>query len=110
MIGLVLGLAAALAVQTAAEQVGALVTGLPLLVAAMVALGYLLRRLRLAFKWLENIERLTSKELEPNTGDSMKDDMVGVAQSLGLLQRQVDELEDEFRQHLLNSDRRNNSR
>jgi hypothetical protein len=93
--------------QTATEQLGALATGLPLLVAFLVALGYLLKRLRLAFRWLENIERITTKELEPNTGESMKDDMVGVAQSLGLLQRQVDELEDEFRRHLLNSDGRN---
>ena len=93
--------------QTATEQLGALATGLPLLVAFLVACGYLLKRLRLAFRWLENIERITTKELEPNTGDSMKDDMVGVAQSLGLLQRQVDELEDEFRKHLLNSDGRN---
>lgn len=63
---------------------------LPLAVAALVALGWLAQR-------ISAIHRLVSRELERNHGSSMKDDMHGIAVSVGMMQRQVDDLDQRLR-------------
>lgn len=67
------------------------VVGLAALVTATL---YLLGRVRLAFRWVEQIHDLTTRELEhtgnPDDDSTMKDDLHGIAVSLGRLQRRVD--------------------
>lgn len=50
--------------------------------------------LRKAFRMLDTVETVVSRELEHNHGGSMKDDLYGMAVGFGLTQRQVDDLEE----------------
>lgn len=68
-------------------------TYLAALVAGVVALGWIIRKMRRAVRALDAIERVVARELTHNHGTSMKDDVHGVARTLGLIARRVDALE-----------------
>jgi hypothetical protein len=68
--------------------------------AAFTVLGHLARKARNVARKLDRLEELlrpaaktVAKELTPNTGSSMKDDLHGMAVSLGEAQRRLDDLE-----------------
>lgn len=91
LLGVVLAAAAAMSVDPPHSDVlGWLVA----LAAGLTALGYLFRQAQRAFRFLEQIHDLTSRELEhtgnPDDDSTMKDDLHGIAVSLGRLQRRVD--------------------
>jgi hypothetical protein len=65
-------------------------------VVVLSGVGYLFRKIRALFRFIERIHEVTTKELEPNHGGSMKDDMHGLAVSLGKLQRRVDTIESRY--------------
>jgi hypothetical protein len=73
------------------EQVVGYIVGV---VSLLAALGYLFRKVRRVFQWIESIHDLTTRELEhtdgPQGDSTMKDDLHGVAVALGRLQRRVD--------------------
>lgn len=73
------------------------------LAVAVAAVLYLAKLARTAFRWLEAIHGVVDKELTHNHGSSIKDDTHGMAVALGEVQRRVDELETDFRQHLADS-------
>ena len=78
--------------------------------AVLSAVGYIITKVRKAARSLDAIEDLVNllpdmqaivaRELEHNHGSSMKDDMHGVAVSVGKLQRRQDDLERRFERHL----------
>lgn len=90
--------------------VEALAAWVGVLVVLLTGTAYLWKRLRHVIKFADALERLVakvdaieavvSKELEPNTGDSMKDDLHGVAMALGHLQRHVGDLDAQLQDHL----------
>lgn len=83
-----------------ADTAAAIVLG----VAVLTALGVAVRRLRLAFRALENlaallemtgqVRDLVQRELNHNHGGSIKDDVVGTALGLQRAHNRVDQLED----------------
>lgn len=66
----------------------------------LAGLVYIIGRARKAARVLDAIQHIVERELEHNHGSSMKDDMHGVAVSVGKLQRRQDDLERRFDQHL----------
>lgn len=64
--------------------------------AVAAALVYFARLTRKAVHKLDAIDELTSRELNHNHGGSMKDDMHGLAVTIGQLQRDRDEERDRF--------------
>lgn len=75
------------------SNVPALLEWVPGTAAGLVALGYLIKKLRQAARALDAIEVLVSRELTHNHGTSIKDDVHGIAISLGDIQRRVVGLE-----------------
>lgn len=63
------------------------------LAAGVAGMAYLARLLIAVLRRVTVIQRLTESELEHNHGSSMKDDVHGMAVSLGKLQRKTDELD-----------------
>lgn len=59
-----------------------------------------LKMLRQLVLKLDRLDRLASKELEHNHGSSVKDDVHGIAVSVGLLQREFGRLRSDFDQHI----------
>lgn len=55
--------------------------------AGLAALGYVFRLVRSLFRRIITIQRLVEAELTHNHGSSMKDDVYGLAVSLGTIQR-----------------------
>lgn len=101
MILLFLGLLSAAAVTYyPPRDFGELVAWVVGLAALVTATLYLMRQASRAFRFIEQIHDLTTRELE-HTGnpddDSMKDDLHGIAVSLGRLQRRVDRVESDLR-------------
>lgn len=75
------------------EPTTELVTGASVAVAAAL---YLFGKLRALFKNVEAISALLKGELTHNHGSSMKDDLHGIAVSVGVQGRQLDDLENRF--------------
>lgn len=63
------------------------------LAAGVAGMAYLARLLIAVLRRVTVIQRITESELEHNHGSSMKDDVHGMAVSLGELQRRVDRIE-----------------
>lgn len=59
-----------------------------------------LKMLRTLVLKLDRLDRLASKELEHNHGSSVKDDVHGIAVSVGLLQREFGRLRSDFDRHI----------
>jgi hypothetical protein len=96
MLALLMGLLTAAAVGY--EPPGHIADGaawVVLAAAVLTATTYLMRQARRAFRFLEQIHDLTTRELEhkgqPQDDATMKDDLHGIAVSLGRLQRRVDQ-------------------
>lgn len=75
--------------------------------AAGAAIVWFLKLVRDLVLKLDRLDRLASKELEHNHGSSVKDDVHGIAVSVGLLQREFgrfrsdfDHLRGDFDQHI----------
>jgi len=95
MLGWLLGRLTAAAVgYQPPRDFGELVAWVVGLAALVTAGGYLLRQTRRAFRWVEQIHTLATRELEPSghaeDDATMKDDLHGIAVTLGHLQRRVD--------------------
>lgn len=68
--------------------------------ALCAGIGYLVKKARAAARTLDAISALVDQELSHNHGSSMKDDVGGIAVAVGKLQRQVEDLETSFNDHL----------
>lgn len=68
--------------------------------AAAAAVVWFLKLLRQLVLKLDRLDRLASKELEHNHGSSVKDDVHGIAVSVGYLQREMGRLRTDFDQHV----------
>lgn len=67
-------------------------TLLTLLSAGLAALLYLGHQAWRLFHALDTLQQIVSHELSPNSGTSMKDDVVAIAQNVGQLQADVAKL------------------
>lgn len=61
---------------------------------ALVALAWLIPRIRAAFRALDAVETIVTRELTHNHGSSIKDDSVGTAVAVQHANRRLDALED----------------
>lgn len=61
---------------------------------------WMLKLLRQLVLKLDSLDKLASKELEHNHGSSVKDDVHGIAVSVGYLQREVGRLRRDFDSHI----------
>lgn len=68
--------------------------------AAGSALLWALKLLRQLVLKLDRLDQLASKELEHNHGSSVKDDVHGIAVSVGYLQREFNRLRSDFDNHV----------
>lgn len=67
-------------------------TLLTLVSAGLAALLYLGHQAWRLFHALDKLQQIVTHELSPNSGTSMKDDVVAIAQSVGKLQADVEQL------------------
>lgn len=83
------------------DRAVAATVGAAALLAAILYLFNLARKAtRFVRRYLTRIRDLLEGELEHNHGSSMKDDVHGIAVSVGKLQRDVDDMRAEFDAHL----------
>lgn len=68
--------------------------------AFLTATAYLFRLLREAVRRLLALNELAEQELTRNHGSSMKDDIHGIAVTVGLLSRDVEDLTKRFNEHI----------
>lgn len=86
-----------LVVRVTAEQLIAVCLTAAALIAA---LGYLARKLRRLLEVVAAAYRLLQLELEHNHGGSIKDDITGMAISIGRVDREVTDLRSDFDEHV----------
>lgn len=85
----------------ATHQLAGWIVGAVVGLAALVGgIRYLLRQARAGVHVLDRIEALLSKELEANHGSSMKDDITGIAFTVGNLWRRLEAVERDLSDHL----------
>lgn len=82
--------------ETAAGLVGIIVATAALL----GAIGYLVNRVRRAWKVVVAVINVINRELHHNGGSSMKDDVTNLTRAVNLVARQVDDLDSRFSDHL----------
>lgn len=70
------------------------------LASVIAAAGYLVKKVRAGVHILDRIERLVGRELEANHGSSMKDDITGIAFTVGNLWRRLEAVERDLADHL----------
>lgn len=63
------------------------------LVVIATALGYFAKKLRHVARLLEALSKVIGRELNPNHGSSMKDDLYGITMSLDKAHSRIDHLE-----------------
>lgn len=83
---------------TAIEAAGAVIT----FVALCGALTWLVGRIKRVVRIFSAVLVIVERELEHNHGSSIKDDVHGIAISVGHLQRQVEDVDDRLTHHLNN--------
>lgn len=94
-----------MAVQLAVTlDAGQLLAGVVALAAFLAALAYLVRLGRRFARTGRAVWRLVDQELTHNHGTSMKDDVYGIAVSVGELSRKVDDLSHDLYHHLAEKD------
>lgn len=81
---------------TSEQLIAACITAATLL----TALGYLARKLRRIGQIVGAAHRLLQLELEHNHGGSIKDDITGMAVSIGRVDREVTDLRRDFDNHI----------
>jgi beta-xylosidase len=64
------------------------------------ATAYLFRQLRKLVRYAQALHTLTERELTNNHGSSLKDDVDGIAVSVGQLGRRLDDFETRFNEHV----------
>lgn len=94
---------------TVTIEPGVVVGGIVALAALLAALGALGRHLARMARILRAVGRLVEGELEHNHGGSMKDDVYGIAVSVGELGREVTDLNERLTAHLIESSSRRNT-
>lgn len=82
------------------EVVGVVVGVVVGLAGLIAAAGYLVRKARAGVHVLDRIETLLGRELEANHGSSMKDDITGIAFTVGNLWRRLEAVEKDLSDHL----------
>lgn len=65
--------------------------------AVLAALGYIGNKALVIARAVLAVREIVQRELEHNHGSSMKDDIYGMARSLGEVQRRLDDYEDAMR-------------
>lgn len=79
---------------------GQLVAGVIALAAFLGALAYLVRLARRAGRHVRAAWRVIDQELTHNHGTSMKDDVYGIAVSVGEISRKLDDVSHDLYHHL----------
>lgn len=79
---------------------------IPAVTAFLMAVGWLTQKVRRLIRVMETLNAVVTRELTPNHGGSMKDDVHGTAVSTHELEKRVDALSDALADHLRRSDLR----